>query len=144
MKEIAQLHRMAHKAFLDAYNFSSFKQLLYFRLEKEIDEIVPHNANFSDQVFEVVKASHREGWFQQLILEGRSETPLHPQFDVLVNILNGESSPRKHRLAQLGNDRVQLLRMIAEAIIVCVIILLAIAIFAIFAMLASVLLLFLA
>ena len=65
------------KAFYTGYSKKSLEQLLKFRLNQDLDDIVA-DGPMRDMVFDLLSQSEREGWTTDLIREGYRYNPRNP------------------------------------------------------------------
>lgn len=98
------------KALTAGYSKNSLRQMLLFRLDKRLDDIVP-DGSMRDMVFDLLSQAEREGWTTDLVREGYRFNPRN--FDLLkvyekyglapsVSVQSGDDDAlRKAQLKQL-------------------------------------------
>jgi len=57
----------ACEALRSAFDYSQLEQCLYFRLNRELDKIVPTDVGFSTVCFRLVRQAEKDGWLEDLI-----------------------------------------------------------------------------
>jgi hypothetical protein len=62
------------EALLDAYDFPGLKQMLFFRLDRELEEITL-GKNLREVVFELIRSARKEGWLPQFVQETHAHKP---------------------------------------------------------------------
>ena len=65
---------MLHQALLGAFNVSSLRRMLRFRLSKQLDHLVTV-ADFKTTVFDLIEVAEREGWVIDLTLAAHQDNP---------------------------------------------------------------------
>lgn len=68
-----------HNCFINAYDKSTLKMMLSFRLQRNLDELVNAQENFNDIIFHLIEAAERQGWIEDLILEAHKYNPRNRQ-----------------------------------------------------------------
>jgi len=63
-----------HKALLEAYNKASLRQMLRFRLDRDLEELVA-DATFSSMIFDLLALAEEEGWDTKLVREAHLQNP---------------------------------------------------------------------
>lgn len=74
MKLTGQEKEQLQKALIDAFNYSSLKQMLTFKLDTDLDSITTANG-FSNIVFDLITTANKEGWTGQLITSAKEDNP---------------------------------------------------------------------
>jgi hypothetical protein len=62
------------KLLLDSYNRTSLEQMLWFRLSKDLEDLV-NEGSFRNMVFELIKVAEEEDWTGDLISAARESRP---------------------------------------------------------------------
>lgn len=61
--------RQVWEALCYAFDYAELERFLYFRLGRDLGEMVPINADFSTVCFSLVRRAERDGWLETLIRE---------------------------------------------------------------------------
>src|SRR5579883_845708 len=85
-QQLKKLRDAIIEAFLSK---SSLKQLLFFELNKNLDEIAPES-NLQDVVFTLIQAARAEGWLGELVEAARKERPGNKGLQEIAQELLGQ------------------------------------------------------
>lgn len=83
-------------ALLDAFTRSELMRLLSDRLDKNWDDYAREGGTREDQLFDVIEASRRDGWIQDLVQQAKLQRPNNSQIarlDVTLGLLAPTPSP---------------------------------------------------
>lgn len=70
MKLTGQEKEQLQQALIDAFNYQSLKQMLTFKLDKDLDTITT-SIGFSNIVFDLITIANQEGWVVKLITSAK-------------------------------------------------------------------------
>ena len=89
---------MLRDALLSAFTIQSFEQMLFFKLGKNYQEMVPPMANKRDAVLSVIRTAEMEGWTDELVYAARDYNPGNPRLKEFTHYF-ARNFPFGHRLA---------------------------------------------
>lgn len=89
-----------------AFTPATLERLLRFRLNKELHDYAPVNADFQQIVAAVIDKAVREWWIEDLILQARAVLPRNPGLYAFASSIGLSSVPsdRLERLVNAGNQ----------------------------------------
>lgn len=90
MKSWQSLKPVLINSLTDAFNEASFKQMLEFWCQKNLDFLVADRIPFPQKVYEVVNTATREGWLDRLATGAREANASHTGLqEVTSDVLDG-------------------------------------------------------
>ncbi|GEM_PF-1316081 len=100
-QQIKQLRDALVSAFPER---SSLEQLLYFELDKNLNQITK-DSNLNVVVFELIKIAESEGWLVNLISAARKENPGNSQLEIIASTFNLSSTSSVSRSAPIAQSQ---------------------------------------
>src|SRR5688572_8991877 len=96
--------RALRNALADAFNPSSFEQMLRFELNKKVENIAG-NGPFNTVAYKVIDAAEMEGWTLDLVRAARITNPGNANLHQIADMLS-LSSTREIQPAQLNFEKI--------------------------------------
>ncbi len=90
MELTRQQVKQVWKAFLAAFDYAELEQLVYFQLERDLDEIASSHTDSSTVCFKLVRQAAKDGWLEDLIRAAVDNKPKNEKLKQLARDLHLE------------------------------------------------------
>jgi hypothetical protein len=87
-----QMERLSD-ALLDAFDRNMLKQMLWFKLNKQLEHIVASDTSMRSIVFELIESAQREGWTGELLANAHDYNPGNPRLTAVYDEFFGPAVP---------------------------------------------------